>query len=165
MRSRWLVVGLIASLTLNLFMIGAAAGVIALGVRMASLPRPRVGPLFWATQALPQPERRNIRAMLAQTRREVRPESDRSLALRADAWTALAAPRPDPTAIKDQLAQSRQIDLAVRATLEGRLVDYVVGLDAKDRAIFAASMRRLMRPHGRRAQSSSNAAANATAPP
>jgi uncharacterized membrane protein len=161
MRAPWLVVGLIASLVLNLFLVGAAAGVIALGVRMAKeAPRPRPGALFWATQDLPQPDRRAMRQMLGAVRRGVLADSDRSLNLRADAWGGLAAGQPNVAAIKQQLTQSRQIDIAVRTRVEERIVDYVAGLSPQDRAIFAAGMRRVLRPPAAAPQPT-NAATNA----
>jgi len=144
MRSRGLVLGLVASLALNLFLIGAAAGVVALGLRMAQDGRP--GALVRATRELPQPDRRQMRQMLADTWRGARPDIERSRGLRVEAWSAVADPKPDAPAIKAKLAQSRQIDLGVRATVEERLVDYVLGLPPSDRAIFAQGMRRVLTP-------------------
>ena len=147
MGSRWLVGGLIASVTLNLFLIGAAAGVIALGRSMArENAGARPGALVIATAGLPQPDRRNFRQMLRQTRAGVIADVGRSRSLRMDAWGAFADPKVDPVAIKAKLAQSRQIDTGVRATVEERLVDYVLGLPPADRAAFAAGMRRALTP-------------------
>jgi uncharacterized membrane protein len=162
MRPHWLIVGLIASVTLNLFLIGAAAGVFALGMNMAKQPPvARPGPIVWATQDLPQPDRRNVRRALVETRRDTLPDADRSLNLRADAWSALAQPQPDTAAIKQQLAQSRQIDIAIRAKVEDRLVDAVAALGAQNRSLFAAAMRRVLRPPAPAPQGPTNAATNA----
>jgi uncharacterized membrane protein len=161
MRPRWLVIGLVASLALNLFLIGAGAGVIALGVRMAKAQPPRpVGALFWATEGLPQPDRRAMRMMLRDLREQVKGDTDRSAALRIDAWNGLAAPTPDTAAINQKLAESRQIDIAVRARVEQSLVDYAVRLPPADRAILAAGMRQVLAPR----TPSSPAPANAAAP-
>jgi len=147
MDSRWLVAGLIASAALNLFLVGAAAGVIALGQSMAREgPGVRPGALMIATAGLPQPDRRNFRQMLRQTRSEVLADVARSRALRIDAWSAVGDSKPDPAAIKAKLAQSRQIDTSVRARVEERLVDYVESLTPADRAAFAAGMRRVLTP-------------------
>ena len=145
MRPPWLIVGLVASLALNLFLIGAAAGVIALGVRMAAGQLPP-GAFFRATRDLPQPERRRLRASMGATWRELRPELERSRALRVAAWSALGDPKADPAAVKAQLAQSRQIDQAVRAKVEERLVDQVRALSPTDRAVFAQGMHRVLAP-------------------
>jgi uncharacterized membrane protein len=165
MRPRWVVIGLIASVALNLFLIGAGAGLFALSLRLAKAnPDARPGALFWATQALPQPDRRQFRLMLKGVHDEVKADSARSLALRAAAWGALAAPKPDPATIKQQLTQSRQIDVAVRTTVEEKIVDYAAGLSPADRATFAAGMRRkLTLPAG--PQPAATNAASTTAKP
>jgi uncharacterized membrane protein len=143
----WLVGGMIASVTLNLFLIGAAAGVIALGRSMArENAGVRPGALMIASAGLPQPDRRDFRQMLRQTRAAVIADVGRSRALRVDAWSALGDPKSDPAAIKAKLAQSRQIDTGVRATVEEKLVDYIERLPPADRAAFAAGMRRSLAP-------------------
>ncbi|HEY1751320.1 MAG TPA: periplasmic heavy metal sensor [Caulobacteraceae bacterium] len=145
MRPRWLVIGLVVSLALNLFLIGAGAGIIALGSRLArENGGERVAALFWATQKLPRTDRRQIRAMLTNTRQQVRADADRSLALRMAAWSALADPRPDTAAIEQQLAQSRQIDVATRAVVEHKVTAYVAAMPPADRAIVAAGMQRAL---------------------
>lgn len=147
MRPRWLVIGLIVSVAINLFLVGAAAGVIALGARIAAhRPPVRAGALFWATERLPQPDRRQMRQMLRDARAEVQADADRSIALRTAAWDALNTPNPDAAAINAKLAESRQADIGIRARVEQRLVDYAVRLPPADRAIFAAGMRRALTP-------------------
>jgi uncharacterized membrane protein len=148
MRPRWLVIGLIASLVLNLFLIGAGAGVIALGMRMARQPpaTARAGALFWATEGLPQPDRRAMRLMLRDVRDQVKPNTDHSLALRVAAWSSLAEPKPDVAAINQKLAESRQTDIAVRTRVEQTIVDYAVRMPPANRAIFADGMRRSLPP-------------------
>jgi len=149
MRPRWLIIALMASLAVNLFLIGAGAGVIALGQRMARQapgpPRP-TGALLWATDDLPQPQRRAMRLMLRDVRQQVQADTDRSAALRVAAWRALADPRPDVTAIDQKLAESRQADIAVRARVEQAIIDYALRMPPADRAAFAAGMRRVLAP-------------------
>ena len=165
MRSRWLIIGLIASLALNLFLIGAGAGVIALGARMARQPPPRqVGALFWATEELPQPDRRAMRLMLKDLRDQLKPDTDRSNALRIAAWGALAEPKPDVAAINQRLAESREADIASRARVEQSIVDFASRMPPAERASFAAAMRRLLTlPQARPAAAATNAAVNAPA--
>ena len=146
MRSRWLIAALIASLALNLFVVGAGAGVwaFALGLRRDAGAHPAA--LFWATEALPQPDRRQFRQMLKGVRAQVKPNVAQSLALRAAAWGALAGARPDAAAIKQRLARSRQIDIALRTQVEDQIVDYAARLPPRDRALFAAGMQRQLSP-------------------
>jgi uncharacterized membrane protein len=147
MRSRWLTLGLIASLALNLFVIGAGAGVWAFAAGLARQnPGARPGALFWATEGLPQPDRRQMRQMLKDVRDAAKPAAVQSLALRAAAWGALADAKPDAAAIKQQLARGRQIDLAIRTDAEAKIVDYATRLPPTDRALFAAGMQRQLTP-------------------
>ena len=143
MRIPWLAIGFFISLALNLFLVGAAAGVIALGLRMAR-ENGAPGALLVATRDLPQPDRRNFRQMLTGERAAMAPEIRRSRELRAAAWSALADPKPDEAAIKSGLAEARSIDIGVRTKVEERIVDYVTGLSPADRSIFAAGMRKAL---------------------
>ncbi|MFI4935102.1 MAG: periplasmic heavy metal sensor [Caulobacterales bacterium] len=145
MRGRWLVISLIVSVALNLFLIGAAAGVVALGMQMGRQNAgARPGALVRATRDMPMPDRRNMRLMLRQAWIEERPSAQQSLALRLDAWGAVADPKADPAAIKAKLAQARQLDQTARTSVEERVVDYALSLPPADRAIFAAGMRRVL---------------------
>ena len=163
MRPRWLVAGLIVSVALNLFLIGAAAAVIALSARLAHAPPPlRAGALYWATDGLPQPDRRQMRLMLLDLRDEVQPDTNRSLALRAAAWDGLNAPAPDAAAIKAKLSASRQIDIGIRTRVEEKIVDYAVRLPPADRATLAAGMRRVLTPRTPAVAAPATPLANAT---
>jgi len=147
MRGRWLLVGLIASLALNVFLIGAAAGVVALGQRMAGQnAAARPGVLVRATAGLPQPDRHDIRMLLRQAWMNVRPDVARSRALSLDAWTSLADPKADAQVIKLKLAQSRQLDIAARAQVEQAFVDAALRLPPADRTIIADGLRQALPP-------------------
>ena len=150
MRSRWLIFGLVVSVALNLFLVGAGAGIVALGLRIASdSGAARPGVYFWATQAMAQPARGEVRqAHAAAMRDEFRADVDRSRTLRIQGWNGLAAAKPDPAAIKQALAQSRQLDLATRGKVEEHVVDQVAALPPADRTAFAAGMRRALAPGG-----------------
>ena len=149
MRSRWLIVGLLASLALNLFLLGAAAGVVALGVRMAHAgDGARPGVLVRAARDLPQPAKQNMLMMLGDAWRQVRPAADHSRQMRLEAWSAVADPQPDPAAIKLKLSQSRQLDASARASVEGKLADYVLTLPPADRVAFVAGLRRALAERG-----------------
>lgn len=146
MRGRWLIFGLVASVTLNLFLIGAGAGVIALGVRMAhENAAARAGLLVRATRDLPQPDRRAMRQMLRQSWLDVKGPAEQSRLLRLDAWGSIADPAAAAT-IKQKLAQSRALDLADRAKVEETVVDYALALPPADRKLFAAGMVRALTP-------------------
>ena len=143
MRPRWLIVGLVVSVAVNLFLVGMGAGVIAFGLNLArenAAARPAA--LFWAASGMAQPAKRDTRRMLLSLRDQVRPDLQRSRALRVQAWSGLAAAKPDVVAIKAGLAQSRQIDIAVRARVEDSIVDHVAQLAPADRAAYADGITR-----------------------
>ena len=143
MRPRWMIVLLVVSIALNLFLVGAGAGLLALGLRIArENAGARPAAFFWATAGMSQPAKRNARTMLLTLRDQVRPDVQRSRALRLQAWNGLAAAKPDTAAIKGTLAQSRQIDLGVRTKVEEGIVDHVAQLSPADRAAYAAGMSR-----------------------
>ena len=145
MRSRWLIVGLVVSVALNLFLVGAGAGIIALGLRLAQQSAgARPAALFWAAEGMSQPARREFRHGLIALRDQIQPDVDRSRALRSQAWGSLAAAKPDPAAIKLALAQGRQIDQAVRTRAEEHVVDQIAALPPADRAAYAAGMRQAL---------------------
>jgi uncharacterized membrane protein len=145
MRPRWLIVGLVVSVALNLFLVGAGAGIVALGVSLAKENAAgRPGVFFWATNPMPQPSRHKVRSWLAGEREQVRADVERSFAVRVQAWDALAAAKPDPAAIKQGLAQGRQLDLAVRTKVEDGVVDQVAALPPAERAAFAAGMHKAL---------------------
>ena len=53
MRPRWLIVGLVVSIALNLFLVGAGAGLLALGLRLArENAGARPAAFFWATAGM-----------------------------------------------------------------------------------------------------------------
>ena len=147
MRPRWLIIGLIASVVLNLFLNGAGVGVVMIGRTMARQNAAAGGGiLVRATRDLPQPDRRNMRLALRKAWLEIKPDADRSSALRLDAWRAIADPNADAATIKAKLAQSRQIDIADRGKAEEEMVDYALTLPPADRQIFANGMVRVLTP-------------------
>jgi uncharacterized membrane protein len=84
--------------------------------------------------------------MLAGLRKDMKADAQRSLALRADAWSALTDAKPDVAAIDAKLAQSRQIDIGVRQQAEEKTVAYAATLPPADRQLFSAAMRHLLTP-------------------
>jgi uncharacterized membrane protein len=166
MRNSWLIVGLVVSVALNVFLIGAGAGVIALGRTMAreNPAAQPAGALMVATAGLPQPDRRAFRQMLRDEGAQVRADALRSRAIRIDAWNGVTDAKPDAAAIKAKLAESRQVDIGVRTKVEDRIVDYVLAQAPADRAAFAAGMRRVLTPPAKTAQTPAPAATNAANP-
>jgi len=147
MRVNGLLIGLIVSMVLNVFLIGAGAGVFALALRMAhasAVQRP--GAFVRAARDLPPAAKLSLRRSIRQAWLEVRPGVQESRALKVAAWGALADPAPDVATIKLKLAQSRQLDLQARTRVEEAVVDAALGLPGPDRAAFADGLRRVLGP-------------------
>jgi uncharacterized membrane protein len=161
MRPTWVVIALIVSVALNLFLIGAAAGVFALGVSLArENARPRAGLYVRATRDLPESTGRDMRQMLRGVWAQAQGQVAASRQLRLEGWGSLADPKPDAATIKAKLAQSRQLDTTTRATVEERIVDYALTLPPAERDAFAAGMRRVL-AQGQRPLAPTNATAPA----
>ncbi|HZZ87264.1 MAG TPA: periplasmic heavy metal sensor [Caulobacteraceae bacterium] len=154
MRPRWLAVGLVASLALNLFLLAAGGMVFLLGERAAH--EERVGrPSFFvrATEPLPEPDRADFRRFVAGLHDQVQPALDQSRADRIRAWTGLTAPQPDAPGIKQLLARSRAADVLVRTKVEEAVVDHALGLPQSERAKLVDGLRRALRARGGRPRS------------
>lgn len=136
-KNRWL---LIASLVLNLFLIGAIAG--------GSYK------LFWSTQAplagkvgqnalrfaaenLTNEQQRLFKKTLREARREVKPLLEDSKEARVEVRKQIAAPEFNREAILAALAHTREADSAVRIHIEEKLVNFAETLSAEDRQKLA----------------------------
>ncbi len=143
MKGRWTIVLLIVSLAVNLFLIGAAAGVIALGSRMAHLRAGRPIPVLRAAAASLRPEdRRAFVATLRQGGRAARPTVLQSRALKREVWASVGEATFDPAAAKAKLRQARALDQDTRTTIEDAVIDFIARLPADERARFGAAVTR-----------------------
>jgi uncharacterized membrane protein len=139
------VIALFLSGALNLFLIGAAAGVLALGARVAHDRPPGGGPgggagqLWRASQALPPPQARDFRQRLRAQVQSTRPLAEAGRQARHDAWLTGAADPFNAAATKAALTRARILDQATRQRLEDALVDIAGALPQDQRrAVFRA---------------------------
>ena len=149
MKGRWTLVALIASLALNLFLIGAAAGVVALGARIVheSGGRAAVRPmaaLRRGAAALTPAERQAFRVTLRAAVLTSRPDIHQARELRREVWGSIGEAAFDPAAAKAKLEQARGLDLKSRTRIEDAVVDFTSALPAADRAKFGAAVRTAM---------------------
>ena len=132
--------GLIVSIILNLFLVGAlVAGYESLRTGKLML---NAGSLRIAGAELPAAERRPFRQVLRQTRRAMRPTIDVSRAAKAQAAGLLRQATVDQAAVLAALDRARAADMTVRAAVERRAVSFAAGLPAADRAKLAEAMER-----------------------
>lgn len=140
----WLRIALIVSVVLNVFLVGAALGVLALGAQLArSNPPPgpgiRGGQLWRASQTLPPATARAFRQQVRAQSQATRPLAQAARQLRRQAWLTGANDTFDANATKAALAQARTADMAMRERLEGILVDIAGALPADQRrSVFRA---------------------------
>lgn len=128
------------SLTLNVFLIGAAAG----GAYMWIRKEPGVGArpaLASAARLLEPPQRQAFRQALRQARSEARADADKARAARQELAGLLAAPTLDRAAIDARLAAIRNADMAVRSRIEGVVIGFASALSPDDRRKFVDGIR------------------------
>jgi uncharacterized membrane protein len=135
---------LIGSAALNLFLVGALAGVVGMGLRMShahSAARPLLGT---AAMSLTPSDRAKLMTNLRSQAATVRPLNAEARGLRRDAWAALGEPTLNPNAVKDALAKARGLDQQARGAVEDSVVDFAAALPAGERGAFGQAMARAM---------------------
>ncbi len=141
MQGRWTLVALIASLALNLFLVGAGATVFVTGGPwrhaapvQRSIPRR-------AARSLSPDHRAAFLAMLRREGQSVRDENHLARRLRLEAWGSLGDANFDPAAAKATLARANALNHASRAEVEAAIIDFAAPLPAPERAGFGQAMR------------------------
>ncbi len=142
MTARWTLIALIASIALNLFLLGTAVTVIALRAHEPYRRLPQRPTLRAAAMSLPPERRRQFTALLRAEGDGIQGASRQARDLRAAAWQSLATPSFDPLVAKADLARARALNLASRSAVEDGVVDFATALPPADRARFGEAMRR-----------------------
>lgn len=136
---KWLVV---ASLLLNVFLLGAiAAGAYRWVAKDPAAPAPARA-LRFAAQTLDAGQRQQFVDTLREARREVRPQLRAGREARRLVLERLAAPEFDRAAVKQALEQTRAADAAVRVHIEDSVLDFAQSLDPQQRQQFAQGLAR-----------------------
>jgi uncharacterized membrane protein len=135
-------VALIASLALNLFLIGAAMTVYALHAKGGAEIGGQRSSMRAAASGLDEPHRAAFMQLLRRQGQSIQAEARSARAIRDDAWRSLAAENFDPAATKRRLAQARELNVLVHRTVEDAVVDFAASLTPAQRASFSQAMRR-----------------------
>lgn len=131
-------IALAVSLTLNVFILGGAAG--ALFWRPAPLSaRPEQG-LAGAAQALDPTQRQAFRQALAKAKRDAQPDSQAAREARDKLVRLLKETDLDRNAIDATLETTRAADIRVRARIEAAVMDFAESLDPKSRALLIGGL-------------------------
>ena len=151
MNGRGLLFGLLASLALNLFLVGLGVGAWALGPKLMQ-PTPVVvqGPgrqplPLWALGRSLSPQYRPafnavLRNALLGSMGDIR-EARR---IKRRAFDAMAGDPVDGPAVVADLARARSLEFAARARVEQDVITYAATLPADERANLAEAMRAAM---------------------
>lgn len=145
MNSRALTIALVASLALNLFVIGAVAGGVFIGQRLrdaapaATGGRPRQ-PLWTAADSLPPEHRGAYRQILRGQAMEVGGQLREARQARRAAWAGLAADPLDGPAVAKRLAEARALEMTARSVVEERIVTFATTLTPAERAALAEGL-------------------------
>lgn len=151
---RALTLALIASVALNLFVIGAVVGGVVVGHRLREAApasaRPRQ-PLWAAADALPAEHRRAYRQMLRGEAMGVGDQLRQARRARREAWTQLGADPLDRPAVARRLSEARALEMTARGGVEDRIVDFAADLPPAERAALAQGLARSGPAGGQRA--------------
>lgn len=134
-RNRWLTAGLLASLALNAFLVGAVA------TDFLSLQTERHKPvsfeLRWLEGRLPPEELAKVAAAVDAARPNAEAYIQRLRALRGELGVLAAAPEPDRMAIDAKLAEIRAELNAMVAGSQATAIDALIALPPETRAGLA----------------------------
>lgn len=147
MKSRWLIIGLVVSVGLNLFFAGLIVGGVGAARRVAEF-RPveaqaRV-PLWRAGDGLPPEKRRAFRRMIREAVFETQDDIRGSRALRREALGMLTGETYDAEAAVRAMSEARQGEQTARSAVESAILRFAGGLTPPERRILAEGLTRSM---------------------
>jgi uncharacterized membrane protein len=129
------------SLALNLFMIGAIAGVFILRQQIVARGV-EADPVMHAADALPPARRDAYRALMRTTLEALRPGLRDARQVRRHAMAIMRAEPFDRAAANVDLAHARADDAAARGEVEEAILNFAQGLPQEQRAMFVRGLER-----------------------
>lgn len=143
MSPRALTIALVVSLVVNVFVIGAVAGVLLThGAPPWAKSPPRPNPLMAAAANLDPADRDALRALMIDEVQRQAPTRIDAMMARRQAVALMRAPTFDRAAAGAALDRARADDMAVRQKLENTLLDFAAKLDARSRIALSDGMTR-----------------------
>ncbi len=136
-KTNWL---LIASLILNLFLIGAIAGgsyKLLWSNQASQTGKPGQSTLRFAADNLSNEQQHLFKKTLRKARREAKPLLEASKQARVEVLNQISEPNFDRVEILAALARTREADSAVRIHIEESLLNFAQTLSADDRQKLA----------------------------
>jgi uncharacterized membrane protein len=148
---RWAVITLVASLVVNVFLLGLIAGSVWHWTHDRGMGF-RGGWRMRVAESLPQPQGDKLRATIRATVQPNIPQLKAARADRAEAARLFVQPQFDANAIILRLDRARATDMALRANLERSIVRFAATLPQDQRQKMAEALKdgpfREGRPHG-----------------
>lgn len=133
--------GLVASLLLNVFLVGGIAGGLFQWSSQKAAPAPVIQPgLGKAIAQLPDARRHQLRQMLRETRKENRPLILASRQAHLAVLQQLQAPELDRKALDTDLDRARNADITLRSRVDATLAEFAASLPPDERRTLAQAM-------------------------
>lgn len=144
MRPRALWIVAIASLALNLFLIGAVVGALVIGAHKPTRRgEPRPGPaLFAAAEALGPEQQRAYHMALRNETRAMAPKLREAREARRSAWRRLGEDPVDQAGAARDLDRARALEVEARGAIERRILAFAATLPPDERAQLAERLSR-----------------------
>jgi uncharacterized membrane protein len=132
---------LVASVLINVFLIGGVAGGLYQWSNRAHPPAPMVQHgLRKALAQLPEARRHQLRRLLRETRRENQSLIAASRQAHLDVITRLQSPTLDRDALDADLDRARTADISLRSRVDATLADFAATLPVDERQKLADAM-------------------------
>jgi len=137
---RWVLVLLVASLVVNIFLLGLIGGSVwhwthGRGMGFGGGWRARLA------QSLPEPQAKAMREDIHDTIRQSMPALRQGRAARAEAARLFVQPQFDANAINARLDQARTTDMVFRTNLEHRMIQFASTLPQDQRKKMAEALK------------------------
>ena len=129
---------LFVSLALNLFILGAAAGVTIFAD--AFHPKPPQAPMMAAATLLPEGQRDAYRESLSDAAAAARPKLRQARRLRRDAWLRLGAEPLDGAGVLADLDRARTLQSQAQDEIDRKIVELAAPMPAAQRARLGAAL-------------------------
>lgn len=136
-KTKWL---LIASLLLNLFLIGSITGGAYKLFENHQTNKAGQNALRFAAENLSKDQQHSFKKTLREARREAKPLLELANEARTEVRKLIAAPSFDRQAVEVALAKTREADRAVRMKIEVMMLNFAETLSVEDRQKLAEGL-------------------------
>ena len=142
MTGRWFRLALVASVALNLFLVGVGGTMLFLKAHARSAAGVQRSPLRAAASSLSQTHRTAFLELLQTEGKVVQADNHQARRWREEAWASLSTDEFKPADAEARLASARSLNMRTRGTVEAAVMQFAAGLPRNERAAFGDSMRR-----------------------